>query len=437
MQDEQAAAGSVVREHDIGTNGSVVIAVEADDVRVRGVDGTAVRLVAPATDHPAIEVMTEPGRYAIRLGQPIRGRVFGFRLGSRGVFGLEVGGGTVELEVPRDARLEISVRSGDVSVRDVTGSVAVRTVSGDVALRGGGGDLRVDAASGSLRAVAAVPITATVRTVSGDVEIDAPRTERTSITTVSGDVEIASVFAPGGDHVVSTTSGDVELAVQGGVTIDVRTVSGDVDCAHPDRRAGDGRRGPLVIGDGAARLSVRTLSGDIEVRAGRPRPESVAAPGVPAAGPAAADPPHTLAVLESLARGEIDVAEGRSVGWAGRASAMADAVGDILQMVADGRLTPAEAAPILDALGARERESGEPVAGRNSTPARIRVQVHENGRVVVDLQVPGILAGLASSLPGIPSGYADRVREALRSGLRGPIIDIRDEDGSGLTITID
>ncbi len=126
---------------------------------------------------------------------------------------------------------------------------------------------------------------------------------------------------------------------------------------------------------------------------------------------------------------------------------VADAIEGVLQMVADGRLTPAEAAPILDALGARERAPGEPAAGKpaagapvaggTGTPARIRVQVRENGRVVVDLQVPGVLAGLAGSLPGIPSGYAERVREALRTGLRGPIIDIRDEDGSGLTITID
>jgi hypothetical protein len=336
MHEEQAAAGSVVREHDIGPGGSVVVAVEADDVRVRGVDGTTVRLVAPTIDHQTLEVLAEPGRYAIRLGQPIRGRVFGFRFGSRGVFGLEVGGGTVELEVPRDARLEISARSGDVSVRDVTGSVAVRTVSGDVSIRGGGGDLRMEAASGNLRAVAATPIAATVRTISGDVEIDAPRTERTSITTVSGDVEIASTFAPGGDHVVTTTSGDVELAIHGGVTIDVRTVSGDVDCAHPELRGGTGRRDPLVIGDGAARLAVRTLSGDIEVRAGRARPERVAVPGSPAqgvpplpvapqlpavppvagagagadnAGRVTHDPADTLAILEALARGEIDVAE--------------------------------------------------------------------------------------------------------------------------------
>jgi hypothetical protein len=136
---------------------------------------------------------------------------------------------------------------------------------------------------------------------------------------------------------------------------------------------------------------------------------------------------------------------------------VADPVEDVLRLVAEGRLTPAEAAPILDALAARERASRGPAAGGPATPdpragaanagpsrppgsgapARIRVQVRDNGRVVVDLQVPGVLAGLAGSLPGIPSGYAERVREALRTGLRGPIVDIRDEDDSGLTITID
>ena len=140
-----------------------------------------------------------------------------------------------------------------------------------------------------------------------------------------------------------------------------------------------------------------------------------------------------------------------------RSTAVADPVGDVLRLVAEGRLTPAEAGPILDALAARERPAREPgMAGAPAPgtragsadagpgrgpaagpPSRIRVQVRENGRVVVDLQVPGVLAGLASSLPGIPSGYADRVREALRTGLRGPIVDIRDEDDSGLTITID
>ena len=135
---------------------------------------------------------------------------------------------------------------------------------------------------------------------------------------------------------------------------------------------------------------------------------------------------------------------------------MADPIEDVLRLVAEGRLTPAEAAPIVEALG-RGRASDGPGAARpaagnarhgapdvgssassgSGAPARIRVQVRENGRVVVDLQVPGVLANLAGALPGIPTGYADRVREALRTGLRGPIVDIRDEDGGGLTITID
>jgi hypothetical protein len=345
MHDEQMAAGSLVREHDIGPRGSVVVAVGSNDVRVRGVDGTTVHLVAPAIDHPAIDVGAGPGSYRVNLGRPIRGRGFGFRLGSLGVFGLDVGGGTVELEVPRDAQLEVSTSSGDITIRDATGSVAVRTASGDISFRGAGGELRVEAASGNLRAVAASPIALAIRTVSGDVEIDAPRSERTSITTVSGDVEIAGAFAPGGDHVINTTSGDVELAVLGGLTIEVRTVSGDVDCSHPDRRAGSGRRDPLVIGDGAARLAVRTLSGDVDVRAGRVRREPTASGGSPAqdapshpvpplppvpprpavpplpplapiAVPGAGDAPatqpgpaDTLAILEALASGEIDVTE--------------------------------------------------------------------------------------------------------------------------------
>lgn len=336
MRDQEGLPGIIVRQHDIGAGGSVSVAVGSQDVRVRGIDGTIVRLIAPVRDDPLVETAAEPGLYAVRVGRSTRGRGFGLRLGGHAMFGLEIGGGgTVEIEVPRDARLEISSGSGDVSVRDLVGSVAVRTVSGDVSLRGGGGDLHVETASGSLRAVAAAPLEATVRTISGDVEIEAPRMERTGITTVSGDVEIASVFAPAGDHLVSTTSGDVDLAVRGGVTIDARTVSGDVEVTHPDGRARDRRREPVVIGDGAARLTVRTLSGDIEIRPGRARPDRDAVPG-PALAPLAAEsstPPNhpippraspaiaggagsaappasdAIAILEALASGEIDVAE--------------------------------------------------------------------------------------------------------------------------------
>jgi hypothetical protein len=143
---------------------------------------------------------------------------------------------------------------------------------------------------------------------------------------------------------------------------------------------------------------------------------------------------------------------------------MSDPLDDVLHLVADGRLTPAEAAPIIDALAAartaadqaRDRADQARTAGRTARetdrgtrfafagaaasagpPRRLRVQVRETGRTVIDLQLPGVLAELAGAVPGIPADYADRVREALRTGLRGPIVDVTDEDGSGVTITID
>jgi hypothetical protein len=156
---------------------------------------------------------------------------------------------------------------------------------------------------------------------------------------------------------------------------------------------------------------------------------------------------------------------------------MADALDDLLKLVAEGRLSPEEAAPIIEALaGARTaadrarargdeaRSAGRavrdrvrgtrfaafaaaagPAPARHATPGipsaglprRLRIQVRDEGRTVVDLQLPGILAELAGAVPGIPAAYADRVREALRTGLRGPVVDVTDEDGSGVTITID
>ena len=139
---------------------------------------------------------------------------------------------------------------------------------------------------------------------------------------------------------------------------------------------------------------------------------------------------------------------------------MADPLDEVLRLVAEGRLRPDEAAPIIEALagartaaeqaraaGAAAREAargarsgGGPASGPSGPagpPRRLRVQVRESGRVVVDLQLPGVLAELAGAVPGIPSGYAERVREALRTGLRGPIVDVIDEDGSGVTISID
>ncbi len=115
---------------------------------------------------------------------------------------------------------------------------------------------------------------------------------------------------------------------------------------------------------------------------------------------------------------------------------MAD-VEKILKLVSEGALTPEEADEILNALNAsRDAEpasepAGSPQEARRAqdTPRHLRIQVTESGRPVVNLRVPMNIAGWASAyLPGLSDENADRIRSAINSGVRGPIIDIGDGD---------
>jgi len=108
----------------------------------------------------------------------------------------------------------------------------------------------------------------------------------------------------------------------------------------------------------------------------------------------------------------------------------------ILKLVAEGALTPEEADEILNALNAaREPEAAAeptpPPSAQRMTdqPRHLRIQVTERGRAVVNLRVPMNIAGWASAyLPGLSEENADRIRSAIDSGVRGPIIDIGDGD---------
>jgi hypothetical protein len=127
---------------------------------------------------------------------------------------------------------------------------------------------------------------------------------------------------------------------------------------------------------------------------------------------------------------------------------MADALDRVLKLVAEGRLTAKEAAPILDALSARGDQSTQtdaPFAAATETsngdsrPARFaRIQVIEGGRRAVDLRVPISLGKLAlARVPGLSAPQLSDVQSAIESGSRGPILDIQDSDGDGVRITLE
>ena len=128
---------------------------------------------------------------------------------------------------------------------------------------------------------------------------------------------------------------------------------------------------------------------------------------------------------------------------------MGDELATVLRLVAEGKLSAEEAAPIIEALG-RHRAPRPPEAPAPGFPfsgavpgkgrgRRVRIQVTERGRRVVDVRVPLAFAAMAARMvPGIPDSYAALIERAVEGDMVGPIVDLaEDEDGDAVLITIE
>ena len=141
----------------------------------------------------------------------------------------------------------------------------------------------------------------------------------------------------------------------------------------------------------------------------------------------------------------------------------ADPLDQVLRLVAEGRLTADEAAPILAALDERptgpapgpaggdaDRASGATSGAGSSTqsgppaqPGRtadrsIRLEVREHGRSVVNLRLPLAVGRLAlDRIPGLSGEQVERIREALSSGMRGPIFEVDDDGENTVRIVVE
>lgn len=148
----------------------------------------------------------------------------------------------------------------------------------------------------------------------------------------------------------------------------------------------------------------------------------------------------------------------------------------VLRLVAEGKLTPEEADPIIDALtraheaeieadaelhgregrrAMREHRRAERIrrridrafghaeqriadAGIGAGGRRLRIRITERGRQVVNLHIPvGLVEGALQFVPGLAGDQRDRIRDAVRAGVTGPIVDIEDPDGGGVLITVE
>jgi hypothetical protein len=125
-----------------------------------------------------------------------------------------------------------------------------------------------------------------------------------------------------------------------------------------------------------------------------------------------------------------------------------DALESVLRLVEEGRLTADEARPILDALDDRSSDQGSrtdpaPADGSARPPAggsgrALRVEVTEAGRKVVNLRVPLALGQAAlQRVPGLSDVAAERIREAIESGLTGPVVVVDEPTGDGVRIVLE
>jgi hypothetical protein len=125
---------------------------------------------------------------------------------------------------------------------------------------------------------------------------------------------------------------------------------------------------------------------------------------------------------------------------------MGDELTTVLRLVAEGKLSADEAAPIIEALGRHSPPRPPAAPAAASTPIaakargrRVRIQVTERGRRVVDVRVPLAFAAMAARMvPGIPDSYAALIERAVEDDMVGPIVDLaEDGDGDGVLITVE
>jgi hypothetical protein len=316
-------ATATYMEHEIGGEGLFVLRLRDGAARLRGVDGDTVRVTAEEDLEEVFRV--ERGNGSLSL---IAANTFEIHIG-RGRHSPDL-----DVDVPRRATVVIEATSASVSSDGLSGDQRYQTVSGDVSLTSVAGAIVAEAVSGDVRLLARGALDLQARTVSGDLEVRAGRIDRLAAGTTSGDVRVAGELDPGGTHRIETVSGDMLLALAGGVRLVATTVAGDVRSTLPHRSEGGRGQRVLIVGDGAATLETRSMSGSVKLVEAQhldrtahvtppvppvpPAARPEAAPTVPAdsdpIGPstraiAAAYDEARMRILRSLERGEIDVTE--------------------------------------------------------------------------------------------------------------------------------
>lgn len=172
----------------------------------------------------------------------------------------------LSIRVPQGSSLNVSTVSADVDVKGVRGEQQLQTVSGDVTVEAFAAEISAEA-------------------VSGDVEVEGKGDAGVwRFTTVSGDIRVTNLS---GEISAGVVSGDIELSDGSYERVSLETVNGDIefraglkDGGKMDVESVNGSVDINFVGDVSARFDIETFNGGIRNCFG-PKPERTSrhAPG--------------------------------------------------------------------------------------------------------------------------------------------------------------
>jgi hypothetical protein len=197
----------------------------------------------------------------------------------------------LHVQIPKGSELHVSAVSADVTTQGVLGVQRLNAVSGNVTAELAGSDLELKTVSGDVRLKGhGQPARLHIGTVSGDVHLErgAGDLEANTVSgtlvvsldsahsvrvrTTSGDLRFEGKLTRGATFDALTVSGDlgIRVSADGGFAYEVSSFSGDItDCfdakAESASKYGPGRELQGTRGEGASRVHLKTMSGDVHL----------------------------------------------------------------------------------------------------------------------------------------------------------------------------